>query len=852
MDYKILDFYKEQGFDLVPILANSKIPIELGWVTKEHKDPIEWKRWIDNGLNLGVKCGKSSNIVIIDIDQKPTPPELQIILDKYPTLIQHTSKGIHYFYRYTDKLPKTRIDELKIDIETVGGQCVIYPSIVDGFQRELIIDDIAEFPEELLTYLQSKITIPTLKTNSEQLVEDINTEDFNLGVIEEGNRNGTLCFIAGTPVRTPDGKRSIQHLKKGDEIFSYDFDTNQIKISNVINTIKIKSFTKVLLKIEPYKRMGVTKISCTPEQLFYTNKGWIKAKDLEINEEIFTINNKTDSLLKENFNLIGLLAYKIGYIYGYIEGDGCIRKDNMIDISSKDLDGLNRIKNYLYQIYNVNLITSEKIGEKNKYYRILLYSHLAIKLLEKAKKFEIIKTKDFKRGYIAGIFDAEGTNEIFHLSISNTNYNIIEKVKNYLIDFGFDPKIGKDERLNRKICFGVHIGKLSNIVKFFYLMRPAILRKYPWNYFSKYGIKNGRKVISKETKITKSKRFTFYDIETYPHHNFFAHGLLVHNCHLGGLLRKEMNINQTEYVLNIVNKHFCKPPLLMREVDTIVGSLEKYCKFDETDLALKILNWLKIVEEASSRDIKEGLGETSTSAKQRVDKALKYLMKEGFVFKKRREFHLIKKAEWKTSLLDTGKIINFEMPYFHNHAIFRDGDMLVIGAKTGYGKTHVSMNIVKQLSQQGIIPHYISLESGARFIDVALKLGMKDGDFKWSIHFSPQDIELEENTVTIIDWLLPDDYATTDKLYKYFAEQLVKKGGILIVFVQLMQNGSFFAANMIDMFPAFVAKFLYEDETGTNSYFQITKIREQKEKIKYNKILTSYDWQSRELKVRDV
>jgi hypothetical protein len=448
------------------------------------------------------------------VDQKPTPSELQVILDKYPTLTQNTSKGIHYIYRFTDKLPKTRIDDLKVDIETTGGQCVIYPSIIDGFQRELIIDDIAEFPEELLTYLQSKITTPTLKTNSEQLSEDISSEDFNLGVIEEGNRNGSLI-------------------------------------------------------------------------------------------------------------------------------------------------------------------------------------------------------------------------------------------------------------------------------------------------------------------------------------------------RLGGILRKELNLTQVGFALNIVNRLYCKPPLPLRELDTVIGSLEKYVTFSETDLALKILNWLKIVEEASSRDIKEGLGETSTSAKQRVDKALKYLIKEGFVFKKRREFHLIKKAEWKTSLLDTGKIINFEMPYFNNYAIFREGDMTVIGARTGIGKTLISMNIIKQLSSQGIIPYYISLESGSRFIDNGLKLGLKEGDFKWSIHFSPQDIELEENAVTIIDWLLPEDYATTDKLYKYFAEQLVKKGGTLIIFTQLKQDGNFFAPSMLEMFPAFVVKFLYEDETGINSYFQITKIREQKERMKYGKILTYYDWQTRELKVRD-
>lgn len=837
MDYKILELYQSLGFDLVPIVSNGKVPIEMNWTNKEHKDINEWKRWLVDGLNIGLKCGKCSNVTVLDIDQKIIPQELAEILNKYPTLSQITSKGYHYIYHYTDKLPKTRIDDLKVDIETDGGQVVITPSIVDGVERQLLIEPIVDFPEELLNYLSPKVTIRNLQSFSEKLKEDLNTENFNLNIIEEGSRNTFLI-------------------------------------------------------------------------------------------------------------------------------------------------------------------------------------------------------------------------------------------------------------------------------------------------------------------------------------------------HLGGILRKEMNINQTAYTLNIVNKHFCKPSLPLRELDNIVSSLDKYLCFDETELAVKILNYMKIVEEASSMDIREALGEKGSEGKQRIEKAIKYLVKEGFLFKKRRIYHLIRKATWETKLIDFGKIIDFKLPYLNRFAIIRDSDMIVIGAKTGYGKTHIGLNIIKQLVNQGKIPHYISLESGARFIDIALKLGLKEGDFKWAVHFSPQDIELEENAITIIDWLLPDDYAqsvhaetpifiknndkisiipirdldvyhqynnlfiwtekgwskvkniikkksnkkmyvlvtktsiieltedhslviknkevspqtltigdrieliefpsfgndvinvdndwawlngffsaegtilyykfkdrknprmsnfrlynnnltylekaqkilnkigieskikkynstgkcytlystfiplsslfhkwhinkdktkkvpefmfkvnisakeeylrglfygdghiyengiigysstdktlftgvckllkdldidytvsyrmfngnqktsyglrtnktktnrpndvikfiytyqnkkdyvydietenhhfcsgggeqvlchNTDKLYKYFAEQLVKKNGILIIFAQLMQNGEFFAKNMIDLFPALVAKFLYEDENGENSYFQLTKVREPKEKIKYNKILCTYNFSTKELNER--
>ena len=318
--------------------------------------------------------------------------------------------------------------------------------------------------------------------------------------------------------------------------------------------------------------------------------------------------------------------------------------------------------------------------------------------------------------------------------------------------------------------------------------------------------------------------------------------------HLGGILRKELNKDQVGLVVNLTNKHFLKPPLPQREVDNLINQLDKYTTFDEQEIAVKILNYMKIVEESNSRDIREALGEVGAEGKQRIEKAISYLVKEGFIIKKRRIYHLIKKATWKDKWMDEDSKINFTMPYFDNYATFRDGDLIVIGAKTGAGKTHVAMNMIQQLNAQNKKPYYISLESGSRFLKIAKELKMKEGDFNWCIHFSPEDVELEKKAITIIDWVLPDDYANTDKLYKRFAEQLVKQGGILIVFAQLMQNGEFFAKNMIDLFPAFVTKFLYTDDQGINSEFVITKIREPKSQVKGYRIPCIYDFTWKTLK----
>lgn len=318
--------------------------------------------------------------------------------------------------------------------------------------------------------------------------------------------------------------------------------------------------------------------------------------------------------------------------------------------------------------------------------------------------------------------------------------------------------------------------------------------------------------------------------------------------HLGGIFRKFLNIEQTRRAMEVVNKLFMKPPLMNHEFLNNMRMLERYETSDENEFSTRVLNYLRVVEEASARDIKDALGFLGQKG-EAVDKALKYLVDEAFALKKRRIFYITKKAVWSEKFLDGGKKIRFIMPYFDNVAQFRDGDMMVIGAKQKVGKSHIAMNIIKRLSDQGVIPYYISLESGNRFVEVAKHIGLGEGDFKWCIHFKPEDIELEPNAVTIIDWLLPNEYCETDKLYKHFAEQLVKHSGLLIIFVQLKTDGNYFAQNMISMFPALLSKYLYtNEEDGSEGYFLVEYMREPKIKQKSRKVFCKYDWENKTLK----
>jgi len=310
-----------------------------------------------------------------------------------------------------------------------------------------------------------------------------------------------------------------------------------------------------------------------------------------------------------------------------------------------------------------------------------------------------------------------------------------------------------------------------------------------------------------------------------------------------GLLRKDLNLTQVQTVISVVNRHFCNPPLAEKEIRAMLGSLDKYVEFDEQELAIRVLQYIKDAEDATRQDVERALGEK----KARVDKVLTYLVKEGYLLRKGRYFHVIKKLEWKDDLINIGTPINFKMPYFYDIAHFNYGDLIVIGSKNKFGKTHISINMIKQLVEQGIKPYYISLETGSRFAKIALHLGLKEGDFHHAFCADPTRIELEKNAITIIDWLLIVDKAKTDLIFRHFIEQLDKQGGFLIIFQQLKQTGEYFAPNMAMQFPALSTRYLYENEKdGTYGKFAIDVVREPKTYgSKIFELPCKYDWQTK-------
>lgn len=116
-------------------------------------------------------------------------------------------------------------------------------------QREAVIQGDAEFVI---------INFDGVKVCTESLRE----AGFDLIIIDE-------CFVAGTPVLTPQGQRPIEQLAAGDTVLT---SSGEARIKRLV-----RRTSTALVEV---RLSDGSKITCTPEHPFFTDAGWVTARNL--------------------------------------------------------------------------------------------------------------------------------------------------------------------------------------------------------------------------------------------------------------------------------------------------------------------------------------------------------------------------------------------------------------------------------------------------------------------------------------------------------------------------------------------------------------------------------------------
>ena len=104
------------------------------------------------------------------------------------------------------------------------------------------------------------------------------------------------CFKEGTKVFSKDNLK-IDEIKKGDFVYSYNFEKEKIEEKEVLTIFKSKVDSIIKLTLKNIETNLIEDIETTLEHLFYTSGNYKLAKYLKIGDELKSFNNETIEII---------------------------------------------------------------------------------------------------------------------------------------------------------------------------------------------------------------------------------------------------------------------------------------------------------------------------------------------------------------------------------------------------------------------------------------------------------------------------------------------------------------------------------------------------------------------------
>lgn len=372
------------------------------------------------------------------------------------------------------------------------------------------------------------------------------------------------CLAGDTLISLADGTtKTIQEIVENKlqvEVLSYNVDLDKIEAKPITNWFKNRSkSTDFIFVKEQEKSTRYRGIRVTPEHPIYTKEdGWLDAKD---------VNQKTVFYLNKKFN-----QTQHEVLLGTCLGDACITKSNdynnlasrltlnhcikQEDYIIEKARLLNLDTNLLYNVsktgYGVNgkVVSIKKSLPVLNYYRNIMYPNgkkvVSQNWLDELSNISIAFWFMDDGSY----HFREGKNNQYRLHTEGFDIDSIGRISNYFNNLGWKHSV-----LKRENCEGFYISFSQTVTnKIAEAIAPyvcdSMLYKLPESfhnrdyklstvsteyvdYLEPVNIKNVKQIERKHTGLRHGLT-TKYNIEIQDNNNYFANGMLVHNCLWGG------------------------------------------------------------------------------------------------------------------------------------------------------------------------------------------------------------------------------------------------------------------------------------------------------------------------------
>lgn len=225
------------------------------WQKKATTNPSQIRKWwtVWPDANIGIVCGKESNLLVIDVDfnnggEKSlkqafvTYPDLEVAFNTYSV---KTGAGRHFYYQYEEGIRNsngTTTLGKGIDIRAESGYVVAPPSNhVSGNLYEYQGGEVNPIPEILIGLLKDS------KINASQEM-----------VVPEGQRNTTLTTLAIDKHRNGLPRNKLE---------TYLLEENATRCKPPLNTDEVLSIVKSITKGSSQSLKTIWQIAVTRSQI---------------------------------------------------------------------------------------------------------------------------------------------------------------------------------------------------------------------------------------------------------------------------------------------------------------------------------------------------------------------------------------------------------------------------------------------------------------------------------------------------------------------------------------------------------------------------------------------------------
>jgi len=347
------------------------------------------------------------------------------------------------------------------------------------------------------------------------------------------------CLHGETPILMADGRhKPISDLDVGEEIFGTD--PTGFRYRRYVRTAVLDKW----ITVKPAYRVtleGGTDLIVSGDHRLLSNRGWkhvVNSARGQPDRPHLTTRNR----------LVGTAAfepqpehdadYRRGYLCGIVRGDGTLRSyacqrasggrytGYRFRLALTDLEALRRARDFLSlaDVEAGERVFQRAAGSHREVVAITAQSAGSFERIGDLIEWPVLPSLRWCRGFLAGIFDAEGCRSDYALRIANTDSQILAWTEACARRLGFD--VGIDHTNNANGLKYVRIrGGLSEHLRFFHLTDPAITRK--------------RDIEGQMVKTFANLRVAeieplgrvmpLYDITTGTG-DFIANGVVSHNC----------------------------------------------------------------------------------------------------------------------------------------------------------------------------------------------------------------------------------------------------------------------------------------------------------------------------------